>query len=395
MIMIKHAITLAAVLAMTFPAAESSDTADPITALRQSFDMHVPMPPTPVTVAGTSQLVYELHLTNFSSVPFVLKQVEVLDAEDATVIAEVGDHALAQRLDRPHNPSTDAGPRTIAPGMRGVVYFELTLDDDVPSRMLEHRILFHDVGKDAQRPDVVQGARVTIKTEPPVLLGPPLRGGPWAAVYHPAWQRGHRRVIYTFEGRARIPDRFAIDWVKLDADGRQARGDDDVVANWYGHGADVLAVADALVVDTRDDIPEAITLSGRLQYRFEDATGNYVVLDLGHNRYAFYKHLKPGSIRVAPGDRVRRGQVIGTAGFSGQARGPQLHFHVADADSPLGAAEGLPFAFESFNLLGTYDDFDTLGNAPWIPLDNGATETRTKELPAPGAVVDFGAGASE
>jgi murein DD-endopeptidase len=393
------AFVLAVLLAAIFPTADANDSSLPDTAgattgLRQSFDLHVPMPPTPVAVAGTSRLVYELHLTNFSPAPLVLKRVEVLEVQSETVIAELSNSALGHRLDRLHAPSAGAGPRTIAPGMRGVLYVELALDDGILPPVLEHRIAFHDVGQDMQRPFVVRGARVSVKTAPPVLLGPPLRGGPWAAVYDPAWERGHRRVVYTFEGRARIPDRFAIDWVKLDADGRRARGDDDVVANWYGYGADVLAVADAVVAATRDDIPESATLSGRLQYRFEDGTGNYVVLDLGHNRYAFYKHLKPGSIRVKTGERVQRGQVVGVVGFSGHAGGPQLHFHVADASSPSGAAEGLPFVFANFDLLGTYDDFGTLGKAPWTSLDGAMAARRTDELPAPNAVVDFG-GASE
>jgi murein DD-endopeptidase MepM/ murein hydrolase activator NlpD len=387
-------VTLAVLLAAAFPITEASDSSPPdpavaTSALRQSFDLQVPMAPTSVAVAGTQQLVYELHLTNFSSAPLVLKRVEILDARSEVVIAELNDSALGQRLDRPHAPSA-AGPRTIAPGMRGVLYLEIALDDDFLPPALEHRITFHDVEQDTQRPFVVRGARVTVKTASPVLLGPPLRGGPWAAVYDPAWERGHRRVVYTFEGRARIPDRFAIDWVKLDANGRRARRDDDLVANWYGYGTDVLAVADAVVAATRGDIPESATLSGRLRYRFQDGTGNYVVLNLEDDRYAFYKHLKPGSIRVKAGERVQRGQVVGAVGFSGHASGPQLHFHVADANSPLGAAEGLPFVFTSFDLLGTYDDFDALGKAPWTALDNAMAARRTKERPAPNAVVDFG-----
>ncbi|WP_149194390.1 M23 family metallopeptidase [Luteimonas suaedae] len=392
------ALAAVALVVATSPAANTAGTpagaAAAATPLRQSFDMQVPAPPTPVTVAGKPQLVYELHLTNFTSAPLVLQQVDVLDARDATVIAAVRDDALDRRLHRPHAPA-GSGPRTIAPGMRGVLYFELAIDGDTLPRLLEHRIAFHDAGRPAQAPAIVRGGRVAVRTGAPVVLGPPLRDGPWAAVYDPSWERGHRRVVYAFEGRARIPDRFAIDWVKLDAGGRRAHGDEDAVGNWYGYGADVLAVADAVVVATRNDIPESATLSGRLQYRFEDGAGNHVVLDLGDDRYAFYKHLKPGSVRVAPGERVRRGQVIGAVGFSGHAGGPQLHFHVADADSPLGAAEGLPFALADFEVLGAYEDFDTLGRAPWTPLGDEMAARRTRELPAPITVVAFGTHGSQ
>lgn len=357
--------------------------------LRQSFDMQVPVPPTPVTVAGTPQLVYELHLTNFAREPLALQRVEVLDVDDATVIADLRDDALDHRLGRPGTPSADVGPRTITPGMHGVLYLELPLEEGDPPRALEHRIAYHVADEDPRQPAVVQGAHVPVQTEPPMVLTPPLRGGPWAAVYNPSWERGHRRVVYAIDGRARIPGRHAIDWFLLDAEGRFARGDQDAVTSWYGYGADVLAVADSVVAATRNDVVESDRLSDHPKHSLEDASGNYVVLNLGHGRYAFYEHLKPGSIRVEPGERVRRGQVIGSLGFTGSATGPHLHLHVADADSLLGA-EGLPFVLESFEVLGVYDDFDAFGKAPWTPLDHAAEARRAAELPAPNAVVEFG-----
>lgn len=356
--------------------------------LRQSFDMQVPVPPTPVTVAGTPQLLYELHLANFAREPLVLQRVEVLDADEATVLADVRDDVLDRRLGRPGTPSADVGPRTIGPGMQGVLYLELPLEDGEPPRALEHRIAYHVADEDSRQPAIVQGAHVPVQTEPPVMLAPPLRGGPWAAVYHPLWERGHRRVVYAFDGRARIPGRHAIDWFLLDAEGRLARGDQDDVSNWHGYDADVLAVANGVVAATRDDVLESDSLSDHPKHSLEDASGNYVVLNLGHGRYAFYEHLKPGSIRVEPGERIRRGQVIGSLGFTGSSTGPHLHLHVADADSPLGA-EGLPFVLQSFEVLGAYDDFDAFGQAPWTALDDAVEARRTEELPAPNVVVEF------
>ncbi|HEX7120482.1 MAG TPA: M23 family metallopeptidase, partial [Longimicrobiales bacterium] len=261
-----------------------------------------------------------------------------------------------------------------------------------PPRLLEHRVTYRGVGEAAGRRASVRGARVAVRTEPPVVLSPPVRGGPWAAVYEPSWERGHRRVVYTVDGHARIPGRFAIDWIKLDAEGRCARGDEDEVAGWLGYGADVLAVADAVVVAVRDDVPESATLSGHPDHPLEDATGNYIALDLGGGRFAFYEHLKPGSIRVRAGDRVRRGAVIAAVGFTGHTTGPHLHFHVADAASPLGA-EGVPFVLDRFRLLGRYDDFGAFGRAPWTPIDS-AGSVRREEMPAPNVVVDFGGAAA-
>ncbi|GAB3024277.1 M23 family metallopeptidase [Bowmanella dokdonensis] len=361
---------------------------------RQSFDIRIPVPLIPVPVAGTQHLVYELHLSNFSAKPLILQRLEVLDAKNKTVIADLDAPALATRLGRPGAGQYLTDAPTLAAGMSGVLYLELPLTDPIP-QALEHQITFRSPEQDPGLADAVRSVPVPVHGGQAVVLGPPLRGGPWAAVYHPSWQRGHRRVIHAFGGQARIPDRLAIDWVRLDANGARAILDEDLVRNWHGYDAEVLAVADALVVATRNDIPESDTLSGRFKYEFEDATGNLVVLDLGDSRYAIYKHLKPGSVRVAPGERVRLGQVIGAVGFSGSAGGPQLHFHLADAPSPLGAAEGLPYVIDQFNLLGGYDNFESFGKSPWTPIGKDVMPRRTAEFPTPNAVVDFGQGSRQ
>ena len=355
--------------------------------LRQSFDVHVPVPPVPVVVDGSRRLVFELHLTNFSRETLRLKNLAILDRKVGRTIGAFPEDALAKRVTHPGAAPATRDPLTIVPGARGVVYLELDLPAGraVPATLVP-RIEYARSGAT----ETVEGVEFPVQAAATPVLGPPLRGGPWAAVYHPSWERGHRRVLYAVGGRARIPGRFAIDWIKLDGRGRTTRNHDDRVADWLGYGADVLAVADAVVAATRDDFSESARLSTHPEHALEDATGNYVALDLGHGRYAFYEHLKPGSVRVSAGRRVRRGQVIAALGFTGQSTGPHLHFHVADGDSPLGA-EGMPFVLERFELLGAYPDFAALGKSPWVPLDSSAGSTRTREMPPPNVVVRFDA----
>ena len=62
---------------------------------------------------------------------------------------------------------------------------------------MRHRLTANVAGVDAIVDD---GEGVDIDARPPVVLGAPLAGGPWAAVYHPDWERGHRRVFYTVDG---------------------------------------------------------------------------------------------------------------------------------------------------------------------------------------------------
>jgi murein DD-endopeptidase len=303
---------LASAFAFTSPASSES---------RESFDMSVPAPPSPVTIDGREWLIYELHLTNFTREPLRIEKVDVLPGEiDAR--AEV---------------------QTVQPRERAIVYLEIPMDAKRPLRQLRHRVRYA-AGKSTDLADVV-GGEVEVRAKPRLALGPPLRGGPWAAVYAWEWPRGHRRVFYTLDGRARLPGRFAIDWVRKDESGRSARGDADVVKNSLGYGADVLAVADARVAAVRDGIAETERVSANPKHSLEEAAGNFIALDLGDGRFAIYEHLKPASIRVATGDRVRRGQVLASLGFTGDSTEPHLHFHVADSPFPL-LGEGSPYELE-------------------------------------------------
>jgi hypothetical protein len=354
--------------------------------LTQSYDLQVPAVPRAVPVNGRHLLRHELHLTNFGREPLVPVSIEVRDADAGSMLARIEGPALAQLLAIPGSDRQGMGPPAIAPGMRAVAYLDIMLPGEVPTT-LEHRVEYRVAGGDGSN-GAVEGARVAVDSRPPPVLGRPLRGGPWVAVHSPAWPRGHRRALYALDGRARIPGRFAIDWVRVDAQGHMANGDPDRIDNVLGYGADVLAVTDARVAAVRDDVPESSTISGHRPHALADAGGNYVVLDLGDGRHAFYEHLQPGSIRVRPGQRVRRGEVIAALGFTGDSTGPHLHFHVADGSSPLGA-EGIPFVIDRFRVLGHYPDIGTLGAAPWLPPAAERPALHLMEWPASNVVVDL------
>lgn len=173
-------------------------------------------------------------------------------------------------------------------------------------------------------------------------------------------------MVYSFEEQSRIPGRFAVDWVGVDHDGKISKGRPDCPSDAVGYGADVLAGAAATVVATRDGMPERRRIGERSAIAPGDEAGNYVTLRLGRARYAFYEHLKPGSVRVRPGDRVHAGQVLGSLGFSGESTGPHLHLHVADCGDPL-RCEGVPFTITGMTQVGRYDDVSAIGHRLWQP----------------------------
>ncbi|NMN93705.1 M23 family metallopeptidase [Nocardiaceae bacterium YC2-7] len=82
------------------------------------------------------------------------------------------------------------------------------------------------------------------------------------------------------------------------------------------------------------------------------ARRDHVVIDIGDGRYAFYAHIKGGSVKVKPGDKVTKGQEIARLGNTGSATEAHLHFQVMAGTQPL-TAMNQPSQFEKFTLQGT------------------------------------------
>ena len=351
---------------------------------RQSFDLRVLDAPHAVRTDAGMQVFQELHLTNFTDAPLAVARVEVVDAADGQVLVAFAGEGLQRRfalIGAPHA----ARDTIVPPGRRGVVYIEWPVHDRRPAA-IEHVVTYAAPG-DAGRGSV-RGVRATVAYATGTPLGPPLRGGPWIAVHAAAWRNGHRRVFNTVDGMACIPGRFAVDFIRVDAAGRTTHGNPDVPGDWLGYGAAVLAVADASVAAVRDAMAESASVSGNPKHALAEDAGNYVALRLDDGRYAFYEHLRPGSVAVRVGQRVHRGEVLGQLGFTGASVGPHLHFHVSDGLSTL-ASEGRPFVFDAFDLLGAYADPGMFGKAVWTPRNEAEARRRQGEWPAENAVVRF------
>lgn len=356
------------------------------TTLQNGFDVEMPVPPAPVHVGNQWLVSYEVHLTNFSAERLALTRFTVSDARDGHTIVELTGNGLTANATIVGTTSPLKGKRIeIEPGQQVVLFMDFALPASAVGGTIRQRLDYegsHDSSLTLQLSDTT-----LLNSFRPSLIAPPLRGGPWVAIHNAAWPRGHRRVFYTVAGHARIPGRFAIDWVKLDDNGRMTKGDPDIAGQAHGYGDDVLAVANATVAAVRDGMDEPVRISQRTTHQPAEDAGNYVALQLPDGRFAFYEHLKKGSIRVAVGDKVATGDVIGALGFSGESTGPHLHFHIANANSPLDA-EGLPFEIRSFRVVGSYPDIAKLGMA-WTPVSPGQAREAVAEWPDGNEVLTF------
>lgn len=340
--------------------------------------IQIPQVPQPVSIDRQPTLVYELHITNDGNTDLTIRELFLIQQRRDTLVhydaAAIANH-LAPLNSNSHKPGS-----AIPAGETYLLYIEASTTGKQFPDVVHH--LRYQFGHEPVA-QVTYEDLFPLSTGKPVHLSPPLRVGNWTAIYDASWKRGHRRVLYTTDGKQHIPGRFAIDFMQVDS--IQFALDEDSIRSYYGYGAAVLAVADGEVASVCDSFPESLTLSAHPAYTAQQATGNYISLRIAPDRFAFYEHLQPGSITVQPGDKIKKGQVIARLGFTGQTTGPHLHFHVADQNSPLGA-EGVPFVFDQFTLIGRYPDFSVFGKAPFTRV---APRQVKREMPASNTVVVF------
>jgi len=349
--------------------------------------------PVPVRGAdGRTHLLYELLLTNATRGPVRLGAITVR-GDDEEVLATIPAEAAARSLQL-------LGERTptavLEQAQAGVLFVALALADgqSVPAR-LEHAMAL-DARSVPGGPDVVQraGDVEVDRTRVVPVLSPPLEPG---AGYLPAdgccTAVRHIRAGLPVDGKLTYAQRFAIDWEQIDAERRFVNGDPSDPASYTIYGKQVLAAADGRVVEVVDGLPNQVPGALPAGLTLAQADGNSIVQDIGGGAFALYAHLQPGSLRVARGQMLRRGDVIGLVGNSGNSSAPHLHFHVMDGPSPLGAS-GLPYVLDRFLVTGSYrstEAFDAVENTT-TPLAvtpaSGAPE-RTNVLPLDLSVVEF------
>ena len=346
------------------------------------INIQVPVEPIPVKgVDGKWYLVYHLFLTNFGFSDLTLKSVEISDEARGKVLTRYADKELSEyyrfRTLLPTPPRSEMPngqyPRQIASGRTGVLFFWLTVDAPgaIPAA-LRHSFTFEanplikllrgfpsDKGGDM----VLDNFKVAVSEDKPLVIGAPLRGGDWRCSNGPAYNTAHQ-FLGIRGGSVRIAQRFGCDFNKVDAQGNTLPNPfPDEITNkmFYGYGAEVLAVSDGVVAFVKDGIADNVPqASGETKpaapITRETNAGNWIAIDLGKSRYAFYAHLQPNSIRVKVGDKVRKGQVIGLLGNGGNSVGPHLHFHIGNQyainGGDLNGNEGLPFVFDSFEIAG-------------------------------------------
>ncbi|MCL5283958.1 MAG: peptidoglycan DD-metalloendopeptidase family protein [Armatimonadetes bacterium] len=121
-----------------------------------------------------------------------------------------------------------------------------------------------------------------------------------------------------------LSQRYAIDFLIRNASGLTHRGSGDKLSDYYAYGKTILAPAGGKVVMVVSGAPD--NPPGVMDPFI--AVGNCIELQTAPHEYVIMAHLKPGSIRVHTGERVKAGQPIALCGNSGNTSEPHLHFQI-------------------------------------------------------------------
>ena len=350
---------------------------------------------------GRLHIAYELVLTGATRYAVDVEQLEVRDARTHRVLLSLAGDALSSRM----NPVGGA-PRGVTPppttllGASGsaVIWLDVLARRKAGlPRVLEHRIVSSTrppAGEEPIRFTSLIG-RVPLRSRPPLKLGPPVRSGIWGAGEGCCDNdTHHRRGLLVVDGNQVVPQRFAIDWMRLDEQHRAWVGDPTRLSSYLSYGQPLIAAAAGRVVEARDGFENHTPPENPTPPPFVDLPGNRVTLRVGPGLYLLYAHMKRGSVRVRVGQRVRRGQMLGQLGNSGNSATPHLHLQVQTR--PSFASDGLPFVFGRFRFLGQLTSPDLSdeilglrpnGQLPFAPASDPGT--RRHQMPLDRSVVRF------
>ncbi|WP_167107825.1 M23 family metallopeptidase [Mycobacterium sp. DL592] len=336
---------------VTVPATKTSTASQPAAFTPVVGSVVAEPVPVPAT-DGKTHLAYEVQLSNMLGQEVTLNSVDVVSG-DRTLLSLTGEQlSYWTRVVGNGGAPTDQ----IGPGQSALVWIDIAIDlstgAQTPTK-LTHRVSI-SVATPAPPllpPTLSESVAPTkVAQRSPIAIAPPLDGANWLDGNSCCAMTAHRMAVNPLNGGLWAAERFAVDYVQLQPDGKLFNGDRENLASYAYYGAAVHAVSDGPVIAVVDDQPDQVPGKDPTGLTLQQYGGNYIVQDLGGGNYAFYAHLKPGSIRVKVGDALTADQTIAQLGNSGNSSAPHLHFHVMSSPDPL-VSDGLPFVFTGFRLV--------------------------------------------
>lgn len=128
---------------------------------------------------------------------------------------------------------------------------------------------------------------------------------------------------------------------------REHKGEGKNLEDYSAFGSEVIAPADGIisqVINGSMDVPIG-------QSDIYVVPGNSVVIDHGNGEWSMLAHFKFNSIKVKIGDKVKRGDLLGLCGNTGNTSEPHIHYQLQNNALPH-KATGLPAQFAKIKVDG-------------------------------------------
>lgn len=378
---------------------------DPSTKFTQLTAMFLTTPAPVEMTDGKVHLTYELVLTNAAPIPFQVDKIELHDAATSALVpnttgrVDITPLAGGTEAEGTTDPGAGNTSATIPPGTTYVAWVDVVF----PQRSAVPTTIEHVVTGAVLPPNgppvpaELRIGRTDTATDGPVVLGAPVPPGIWyMSEGCCADDTHHRRGLGPINGELSVPQRFAIDFYKLDEQHRTWVGDPSKLESFLTYRVPILSAAAGTVVAALDGFANTTALPNPPKPPpINETVGNHVIVKVAEGVYVLYAHMDPGSVAVRVGDQVTRGQQLGLIGSSGNSTTPHLHFQILTLPTYF-PADSKPFAFDSFTLLGRvpdriWDDNMALEPTGTLPFTAATpTSPHTNELPLDRDVVQFG-----
>jgi hypothetical protein len=328
-------------------------------------------------------LAYELNVLNNFKASLDLRKVEIFNLlEPELPIAIFDSIYINENFDRP-GLSNENDLNLISANQFGILNLNLEFKESntIPKKIF-HKLHFKvQKGNGESMMYPMETTIINIPDKTNLTLGLPFnKKGKW--LYE---AEGHKNSRFLAEGRPTYPQRFAIDWIFVNNNEEFSKNNTKENKNWHTYGLELISVADGIVIDVKDGVIENEPLAEEMAVRITRETigGNYVIIDIGNDIYAFYGHLIPNSLKVNVGDKVQKGQVIGLLGNSGNSDLPHLHFHLESKSDIFFGGEGMPYHIKEFTQLKDYsaEEVSSLFHSNHVPLDSLRPIEKSNELP--------------
>ena len=334
---------------------------------------------------GRVHLAYELLLLNVISSDVTITGINVTgDGKTVQTLGQAGVKSITKVF------GGAVGENVLHGGQEALVWLDVTVAGyrNVP------KVLLHNVSLTVAHPTLPlipakltekSVARTVVPAQKPVVIAPPLAGKNWLDGNSCCTVTAHRQAVNPINGALWAPERYAIDYVQLDAKNRIFHGPINKLSSYAYFGSTIHAVADGRVVAMVTNEKEQVPGANPTGLQIDQYGGNYIVEDIGGGNYAFYAHLQPNNpLHVKVGQTLKTGAVIGLLGNTGNSDSPHLHFQIMDSPDPL-ASNGLPFVFGQFGYQGKVVSeanlIDAAVNGVPIQVNRKGAGTLTKVSP--------------